>query len=125
MALKILSVFLLVAVLACPAVAGDAQRFVSVVDDLPLMDGLNEGAEGVEFTTPQGRLVEATATGTVSAKAVLDFYAETLPQLGWTAAKIKGANKARFVREGETLDLSTSRKAGTLSVRFSLAPTDK
>jgi len=114
--------------LSFPAGAEDAPRFVSVIDDLPLMSGLVEAGEGVEFATPQGRIAETTAQatmeGAMSKKAVLDFYAQTLPQLGWTRA-----GEARFVREGETLDLvfgvAGGGQGGVLSVRFSLAPTDK
>lgn len=101
-------------------VAQDSARFVSVIDDLPLMNGLLEVGEGVEFATPQGRIVEATASGSLRRQAVLDFYAETLPQLGWAQS-----GETRFVREGETLDLVLSEKDGALSVRFSLAPTEK
>lgn len=106
-------------VLAHGAVAQDTQHFVSVVDDLPLMGGLSEVGEGVEFATPQGRIAEASATGRLQAQAVLDFYAKTLPQLGWTQY-----SATRFVREGETLDLVLSEKNGALQVRFSLAPTE-
>lgn len=94
--------------------------FVSVIDDLPLMAALSEVGQGVEFATEQGRIVEATATGQVTKAQVLDFYAETLPQLGWTRA-----GDARFVREGEALDLIFTHGDDTLSVRFSLAPSGK
>lgn len=117
-----LIVLVMAVVVALPVVhawAEDGARFVSVIDDLPLMAGLDEVGEGVEFATPQGRIVEATAAGSLSRQAVLDFYAATLPQLGWTRA-----GETRFVREGETLDLVLSEEAGVLAVRFSLAPTD-
>lgn len=127
MALKIFAPIVLVLSLAFPAaapMAQDAQRFVSVINDLPLMSGLVEAGEGVEFATPGGRIAEATAhgvrKGAVSREAVLAFYAQTLPQLGWAPA-----GGARFVREGETLDLQFGEDGGALTVRFSLAPTDK
>lgn len=123
MALKILWAFVLATALALPALgpagAQDAPRFVSVIDDLPLMAGLSETGEGVEFATPEGRLAETVASGAVTQAAVLGFYAKTLPQLGWTPA-----GDARFIREGETLELRISQKDGVLSVRFSLAPFD-
>lgn len=124
--LRIAFLSLLVALAAAPAAfpawAQDANRFVSVIDDLPLMEGLAEVGEGVEFTTPQGRIVEATATAAagISRRAVLGFYAETLPQLGWTAT-----GEGAFAREGERLELLFGRSAGALTVRFSLAPADK
>lgn len=95
--------------------------FVSVIDDLPLMRGFAEVGKGVEFSTAQGRIVEATAIQVPDADAteadVLAFYAETLPQLGWSRAGEK-----RFQREGEVLELLFGRSAGRLTVRFSLAP---
>jgi len=130
MALKILrpvlaAFALLYGVAAVPAWAED---FVSVIDDLPLMAGLVETTEGVEFSTPQGRLAETTAhakdKGALNGRAVLDFYSRTLPQLGWTQQSAKPGT-ARFVREGETLDLTTVEEQGQLTVRFSLAPTEK
>lgn len=128
MLVKILRPLLVALAMTLPvsfvAMAQGAPRFVSVIDDLPLMEGLVETGEGVEFSTPQGRLAESTASGMskdgVTRKGVLDFYAQTLPQLGW---KAQGAT--RFVREGETLDLVIGEHGATLSVRFSLAPTDK
>ena len=107
-----------------PARAADPTAFVSVIDDLPLMDGLDEVGEGVEFTTGQGRIVEATATARDGADltqdAVMDFYAATLPQLGW-----RKTGGATFSREGEVLELLFGTSAGRLTVRFSLAPADR
>ena len=105
------------------AQAADGTAFVSVIDDLPLMAGLEEVGEGVEFTTGQGRIVEATATAKAGVDLdqgeVMDFYAATLPQLGWRAS-----GGAAFAREGEVLELLFGTSAGRLTVRFSLAPAD-
>jgi len=120
MVLKVLRHAAVCAVLSFPAWAGDATAFVSVIDDLPLMAGLSEAGQGVAFTTSQGRIAEATASGGVTRAAVLAFYAKTLPQLGW-----QRAGDTRFTREGETLDLLFTTSGGSLSVRFSLAPTGK
>ena len=123
---KALRVFFLVAVVAAlPALALPAlgaERFVSVIDDLPLMEGLAEVGEGVEFTTQQGRIVEAAtiAAAGISRRNILNFYAETLPQLGWTVT-----GEGVFAREGERLELLFGRSEGSLTVRFSLAPADK
>lgn len=105
---------------AFPALTAQAQTtpgFVSVIDDLPLMAGLTEVGEGVEFSTPGGRIIEATATGRVSQNVVLSFYNDTLPQLGW----IKESS-GHFAREGETLELVFEVKDSLLHVRFALAP---
>jgi hypothetical protein len=101
---------------AVPIHAADA--FVTGTEDLPLMPGLAivEGA-GMVFDTPQGRIVEAYAKGAAKREAVLDFYAATLPQLGW-----KAESRAAYRREGELLRLELYEEAGGLTVRFYLSP---
>jgi hypothetical protein len=96
-----------------------AQAFLSVSDDVPLMPGLTEDADAaLVFDTPDGRIVEAAAVGAVAASDVLDFYAATLPQLGWTRAA-----QGRYARDAETLTLEFADTAGRTLVRFRFAPT--
>ena len=101
--------------------AEDATRFVTAIEDLPLMPGLTEDADaGVIFDSPAGRIVEAYAVGDVDEKQVLEFYAAALPQLGW---RQDGADV--FVREREILKLEfpgPSPSGRPLTVRFALAP---
>ncbi len=95
-----------------------ADRFVPGTEDLPLAPLLTpvDGA-GIVFDTPQGRIIEAYAKGKTKDAAVLDFYANTLPQLGWSAR-----SRNIYQREGETLRLELYRRAGELTVRFYLSP---
>ncbi len=122
---------LLAALLAALAFAGaahaqgktgqDNSAFISAIDDLPLMPGLVEEAGGVVFDSPGGRIVEAYAIGDVSQSAVRDFYAATLPQLGWRALRI-----GVYQRENEILKVEFPGGPGSpppLTVGFSLAPT--
>ncbi len=108
---------------AAPALAaGEAEApavpFVSGMEDLPLMAGLKEvPASSIVFDTPQGRIVETFATGKVTRAKVLEFYARTLPQLGW-----RPAGESVFHREKEILTLEFPGVGGTLTVRFALAP---
>ena len=82
------------------------------------MSGLASVSEtGMVFDTPAGRIVESFAAGDVERAAVLGFYRDTLPALGWAA---EGAG--RFVREGEILALDFFGDGGELVVRFTLAP---
>ncbi len=110
---------LLAALLALAPMAATADgAFVGGVEDLPLMPGLTEveGAATV-FDAPQGRIVETFAAGAVTPQAIESFYAQTLPELGWTAA---GARE--FRREGEKLTLEITPAAEATTVRFTLAP---
>lgn len=111
---------LIAAVLAAAAVGAAAQeRFVGGTEDLPLMAGLSEVAgRGMVFDTPAGRIVEAYARGPVTREQVLEFYAATLPQLGWRA---DGA--AAFRREDEVLKLEFPAPGPDgLVVLFTLSP---
>lgn len=95
-----------------------ASAFVSGTEDLPLMEGLSEVAEaGLAFDTPTGRVIEARAMGRVGAREVEAFYAQTLPQLGWTRVA-----PLTFVREGEHLRVEVSRRGDLLVVQFLISP---
>jgi hypothetical protein len=110
---------ILATMLAATAVlADDGNGFVAGVEDLPLMPGLRQIEDaGTVFDSAGGRIVEAYAVGQVEQSAVEDFYAESLPQLGWT---IVGGSV--FSRAGETLKLEFQREAEQLTVHFSLSP---
>jgi hypothetical protein len=108
--------FLLLMLLAAPAALADG--FVAGTEDVPLMPGLRPvDGSSVVFDKPQGRIVEAQARGRLSRGKVHAFYAETLPQLGWSS---DGANAWR--REGEVLRLDFSGRDGELTVGFTLSP---
>ena len=85
---------------------------------LPLMAGLEvEPGSAVAFDKPGGRIVEAAASGAVSASRIRSWYAEALPQLGW-----QPAGKGLFRREGEMLSLAVARDGRGARVAFRLYP---
>ena len=95
--------------------------FFRAIDDLPLMEGLNEAEDGtMVFDSSSGRIVEALSEGMVTRQRVIQFYSETLPQLGWLEI-----SPGQFVREHETLKIEfpTSSLGKALSVLFMLSPT--
>jgi len=99
--------------------SGETVVYLSGVDDLPLMAGLEEAPDqGVIFDTPDGRIVEAYASGPVDAGRVREFYQTSLPQLGWSQT-----GPGQYVREGEqlTLEILNSDPTST-AVRFQLKP---
>ena len=95
--------------------------FVPGVDDLPLMAGLEADPEAtMVFDKPDGRIVEAAASGAVSPDAVIAFYATTLPQLGWLRE-----GPTRYTREGEVLRLTIEPGGGPgapLRLIFTIEP---
>ncbi|HLZ67516.1 MAG TPA: hypothetical protein VKQ29_14885 [Aliidongia sp.] len=118
-------------ILASPCLAGSglvsasyAQAvYVPGTEDVPLMPGLSsdDGASLV-FDKPQGRIVEAAARGAVTRHAVMAFYDESLPQLGWRRAAAGSAGSKTFERDGERLSLDFDGRDGNLQVAFTLAP---
>lgn len=109
------------ATLAAVVIAGTAlAAFVPGTEDVPLAPGLIANADdALVFDNPTGRIVQATAVGAADTDAVTRFYADTLPQLGWTRGK-----DGRWTRGEEVLDIAIARDASghRLSVRFQLSP---
>ncbi|WP_376958054.1 hypothetical protein ABNQ39_13490 [Azospirillum sp. A26] len=114
--------------LAAQLAAAESGPFVPGTTDVPVMPGLASAeSEPLVFDKPGGRIVQAVLSGDVPRQAVLAFYDQTLPQLGWrrTADRV-------FVREGEELRLEfpqaaqkAKAAAGTAAgtaVRFTLTP---
>ncbi len=94
------------------------ERFVPGFEALPLMAGLEiEPGSAMVFDKPGGRIVEAAATGAVSAERIGQWYAETLPQLGW-----RPEGKSLFRREDEMLSLAVTREGTGARVAFRLYP---
>ncbi len=67
---------------AAPAFA-DVAYFVSI-EDLPLPPGFVEMNTGWSMSGENGRLTEVRAQGSGDAHSARRFYAEALPQLGWS-----------------------------------------
>jgi hypothetical protein len=102
-----------------PAAEPDEEAvFLSVIEDIPLMPGLVEDeTRAIVFDAAQGRLAETYAQGRLSAKAVREFYGETLPALGWHEE-----GESRWIREGEALTLEIRDGPNGIDARFSLSP---
>lgn len=96
--------------------------FVTGLEDVPLMPDLQDVPEAaVIFDKPAGRLVEAYAEGDVEGAAVLQFYRDTLPQLGWSIEASEAATGV-FFREGERLEIHVLEGQDRRTVRFVLSP---
>ncbi len=110
-------------VMAGIAPVSGADRFVSVIEDLPLMDGLieNENA-AVTFETAGGRIAEAEARGNVDPGAAGRFYADVLPQLGWES-RTQTPALGLYLRERERLKITIEADGdGGAVVSFSVSP---
>ncbi|MBS28310.1 MAG: hypothetical protein CL566_05200 [Alphaproteobacteria bacterium] len=103
--------------LFAPAMA-QGPAYLEDVDDLPLAPGLVEDpAARVAFDKPEGRIVQAAASGRTDAADVHAFYAQSLPALGWQP----GADRT-WVRDKELLRVRVEAKGETVIVRYTIAP---
>ncbi len=102
-----------------PPPAAARAAFLSIAEDVPLMPGLTEIPDtATVFDKPAGRIASTEARGAVSAASVRQFYAATLPQLGW-----QSVGPTSFRREAELLQLTlTGGSNAMLTVRFELRP---
>lgn len=102
--------------------------FLPGTADVPLAPGLTADADDLlVFDNPSGRIIQVTATGTGPGngepEAVLNFYIDTLPQLGWVKATEPGsAAQSMWIRQGESLTITVEPQTRALAVRFQLSP---
>jgi hypothetical protein len=102
---------------ALPALAAETV-YSSVIDDLPLMQGMAEKPDDtVIFDKPGGRIVAFSAETSATAEAVRGFYQQTLPPLGW-----KSSQASKFIRDDETLKIDFEKSGAETLVHFTLTP---
>ena len=96
---------------------------------LPLMDGLVENRDAaLLFDSPDGRIINAEASGAVRAKEVNDFYRLVLPSLGWkidmniSECDVEAQYCLFAKREQESLTLNVIENSAGIKVLFSLSP---
>lgn len=116
--LRIAAAVLAAGLAGSPASGEEPITYLTGIEDLPLMPGLVEiGGATTVFDASSGRIVEAYAAGKVDRAAVADFYARTLPALGWRAEA-----SSRFRRDDETLAIDFLDGGERLTVRFTINP---
>ena len=103
---------------AVPLGAAHATDYLAGASDLPLAVGLKEQPDkGAVFDTPLGRIVTAYAVGNAKPQDVLDFYDDTLPQLGWERDK-----PGTYHRKKETLKIDVvGPEQGPCKVSYTLS----
>jgi len=94
-------------------------QFAHVIDDLPLMPGLEvKPEEDVLFADPTaGRIAETTAEGPVDIDDVYKFYRRSLPHLGWVVV-----DGRTYRRDGELLRIDAKATGKVTTVHFSVKP---
>jgi hypothetical protein len=94
-------------------------HFTKVIDDLPLMPGLQlVEDEDVLFAAPgAGRIAETNAIGPVDIDDVYKFYRKSLPHLGWRAV-----DAHTYKRESEQLRIDARANHKITVVKFTVKP---
>lgn len=89
-------------------------RFFEAIPDVPLMNGMQEMQDYIfVFDKPEGRIIETLArTEGISAVNIKEYYAQTLPQLGWLST-----NDNEFVREEEKLSMQYEEDFLKITIR--------
>lgn len=117
---QILSLCTVIVLTLCCVNLSFAQEFIEGFEDIPIMDGLEQlPNDNISFGNEESRLVEAYLNGKKTPfSAVVSFYAETLPQLGWKTEN-KNSKHISFEREQERLDIVCEQN-NPLLVRITL-----
>ncbi|MBT5429767.1 MAG: hypothetical protein HOK89_07585 [Rhodospirillaceae bacterium] len=102
-----------------PSIVYSQSAFISILNDVPLMSGLKiQKQTALIFDTPSGRIVEVAAVGKIPLLKVREFYADTLPQLGW-----RDVGKNIFSRDKEILSINLSIIVNrNTQIKFSITP---
>lgn len=115
---RLLLCLALALILAAPIARAADPGWIKGFEDLPLAPGLaSVERSDVDFDSPEGRILIAYAQGQQTRDAVLRFYADALPQLGWETL-----SATVYRRVGEVLHIECDEGAQPLTVRFSLTP---
>ncbi len=99
--------------------AGGTEAYLSVIPDIPLMQGLREDvSESVIFDKEQGKVAETVVFGeNITPEEVNLYYRETLGQLGW-----KAQNTGFFLRNDEQLIVKVEKVGSGVKAVLSLSP---
>lgn len=99
---------------------------VAGVEGVPLMPGLVEATDlTVIFDKPQGRIIDATASGNVGLADANAYYRSALAETGWTPLLRKVVDGILVVRGQEVLHVRLRREGAGIAVHFSLSPYEK
>ncbi len=128
--LPILALWFAVALVAAPSIGnaatGESTVYLEDIADMPLAPGLTEDTNaGLVFDKPDGRIVDAVATGKVARDAVAAFYDGVLPELGWRRVrqgKVNGGTELIYDRDDEQITITIAGDRTRTTVHFEVSP---
>ncbi len=100
-------------------ISKQADVYLSVMPDIPLMPGLFEDkSQGIIFDKEDGKVAETVILGDkIAPEDIKSYYDEVLGQLGWKAQK-----SSVFVRNDEQLIVIIEKVGGGGKAVLSLSP---
>lgn len=99
---------------------GDTTQYSSVLQDIPLMNGMTEQPKQKDAHTPaDGQPLETTADVPGNDKQVISYYHQALTKAGWKAAD---PTLHTYTKDGQTMILNTNFAGGHTTVRFQMVP---
>ena len=93
-----------------------AQTFLPGTEDIPQMEGLQAVEEMASFDNPAERMVLISAQTKLPAKKILQFYKETLTNLGWTEKE-----SGKFERGSDSFSIEIVPANNNSQIQFRLS----
>ncbi len=95
-----------------------SEDFVQGSEDIPLLLAMEKMFdEGLGFDSSAGSIMSSSYETKISLEKVRNFYAKTLPQMGWKLAK-KDKKKSVFKRENDKLEIEFGVQNNKNVVKF-------
>jgi len=132
--MKYFILFITICTLAAPAAAKENMvryenglnltiDYFNDLQDIPVAPGLQEVEDAaLVYDKPDGRIIEQEARGKARLEDILDFYKETLPQLGWVQVKGGEFGYQYYYRNDEELKLRLKGDQNEAMLRLTLTP---
>ncbi len=100
-----------------------SEDFVQGSEDIPLLVEMEKMFdEGLGFDSPAGSIMSSSYETKISLERVRNFYAKTLPQMGWKLVK-KDEKKSVFKRENEKLEIEFAIQNNKNVAKFFISST--
>lgn len=116
-------ILLMLGLVAAPATDLWARegQFFNTRPDLPIPPGMQENLDlSVDYEVGPARISEVVANGRMSVNTITQFYADTLPMLGWQMTRTQ-----IYIREQEQLEIVMTPKGDQIEVKLTLTPIAK
>lgn len=96
-----------------------SEEFVQGSEDIPLLTNMKQATDDdIGFDSNSGSIINSSYETQVGFSEIKDFYANTLPAMGWKMIKSDDKNKIEFVRDKEKLEINFKEQKNNNLVSF-------